>query len=745
MWSGRFPRPSRGVGALLAAIVLLGAVAWFYRERLIADESAPGGDAPPTASFVGSASCASCHAAEHSAWSGSQHARAMQHATADTVLGNFDDATFRYAGVTSTFFKRNDKYFARTDGPDGKLADFEIKYTFGVEPLQQYLIELPGGRLQALSISWDARPREAGGQRWFHLYPSERVDHRDELHWTRSAQNWNFMCADCHSTNVRRNFDARTGTFNTKWSDIAVGCEACHGPASQHLAAPNKPYRLGAPDQSAAAQMETCAACHARRAQIDEGARAGDALMDHYLPSTLSESLYHADGQQLGEVFIWGSFQQSRKRAAGVTCAACHEPHTQKLRKPGNEVCTQCHVKENFDTPAHHHHELAKTAAAQESTACVSCHMREATYMVVDRRRDHGFHVPRPDLTLKIGTPNACNDCHADRDARWADSNLLRWYGDKRRQTAHFGEALYAGRRGEQGAVSKLLQVIKDKEQTGIVRASAIELLARYPGESSAAEIRRQLTDSDALVRYQALLAQQGVEPARLAALTTPMLDDPRRAIRHEAARQLATSQVPLASVQRARMESELADYERVLRLDMSRGEPWLNLANLRSGIGDRTAAEDLLRRAIVAEPQFVPAWVNLADVLRATGRDADAETMLREGLQRNPGSSALREVLGLALVRQGRKTEALEEFRAAHRAAPAEPRFRYVYALALQDAGRSTEAKRLLEAGLADRFDRDSLLALAAFARDSGDLAATSRLLERLRAVNPADPALTR
>ena len=215
------------------AIAAAGALAWWAIGR-----SGP----PPAhqveagaAHFVGSQACAGCHAAQHTAWQGSQHQLAMQHATPASVLGNFDGAHFTYAGVTSTFFRRDGKYFVRTDGPDGKLADFEIKYTYGVAPLQQYLIELPGGRIQALSIVWDTRPRSQGGQRWYHLYPKERITHTDPLHWTRAAQNWNFMCSECHSTDVHRNYDAAAGTFKTTWSEISVGCEACHGAGSAHV------------------------------------------------------------------------------------------------------------------------------------------------------------------------------------------------------------------------------------------------------------------------------------------------------------------------------------------------------------------------------------------------------------------------------------------------------------------------------------------------------------------------------
>ena len=721
--------------AIFAALILLSW--WFFLRDEGGEGALDSASQQISASFVGSAACASCHAAEHAAWQGSQHARAMQHATPATVLGNFADARFSYAGVTSRFFRREGRFFVRTDGPDGELADFEIKYTFGVEPLQQYLVELPGGRLQALSISWDSRTREAGGQRWFHLYPQERIDHRDELHWTKSAHNWNFMCADCHSTNVRKGYDAERGTFDTEWSDIAVGCESCHGPGSAHVAAPRAQYRRTV-DGRDAAEISACAACHARRSQFAEGARAGDALMDHYLPAVLGEGLYHADGQQQDEVFVWGSFTQSRKHAAGVTCGACHEPHTQKLRLPGNAVCTQCHASAEFDTPAHHHH-----ADGSPATECVSCHMRENTYMVIDRRRDHGFHVPRPDLTMKLGTPNACADCHADRGAAWADAAIVRWYGTDRRQTPHFAEALAAGRAGAAGAVGKLRTLALDADQPGIVRASALELLARYPGDAAGEALRLALSDADPLVRHQAIAGQQAPSAERLAMLIAPALDDAVRANRHEAARQLASTRESLDEPARARLSSELDDLERALRHDLSRGEAWVNLANLQAARGDLVGAENSYRSAIRLDPKFVPGWVNLADLLRSGGRESELETLLREGLARNTDAPALREALGLSLVRQGRRQEALREFAAAYRLAGDTPRFSYVYALALQDAGRQGEARRVLEQALQRRFDRDLLLALASFARESGDQVLARQTLARLREVNPGDPAL--
>mgnify|MGYP003396908604 FL=1 len=366
---------------LLLASLAAGIGFWFKS----APEDNNAGQAKPVAvaaaTYVGSEACGSCHTAEFADWQQSQHAKAMQHANADTVLGNFNDVRFEYNGITSRFFKRDGKFFVNTDGPDGKLADFEIKYTFGLDPMQQYLIAFPDGRMQALSIAWDSRPADQGGQRWFHLQPDEKVDHNDELHWTKRTQNWNFMCSDCHSTDVRKNYDEASNTFKTTWKDITVGCEACHGPGSNHVKAPASSLKgsgltvdfierngvdwvlnpaTGNANRSKPretdVELQVCAQCHSRRGQVADGYKPGMPFHDFYREAVLEPNLYHADGQQLDEVYISGSFAQSKMNHAGVTCSDCHNPHTSKLKAEGNAVCAGCHLPAKYDIENHHHH-----------------------------------------------------------------------------------------------------------------------------------------------------------------------------------------------------------------------------------------------------------------------------------------------------------------------------------------------------------------------------------------------------
>lgn len=718
------------------------------------------------ATFVGSAACADCHRAEHTAWKGSQHERAMQHATADTVLGDFSGATYTRDGVTSTFFKRDAKFYIRTDGLDGRLADFEVKYTFGVEPQQQYLVELPGGRLQAVSVTWDTRPKEQGGQRWFRQYPGEKFDHRDELHWTQRAQNWNFMCADCHSTDVRKGHDEATDAYRTRYAEVSVGCESCHGPGSEHVAtmrgggaadgdhgltvafherrgvtwaidAATGNARRSEP-RATDHEMETCARCHSRRSQFAEVWRAGDRLLDHFLPVTLREGLYHPDGQQQDEVFIWGSFRQSKMHEAGVTCADCHDPHTQKMRLPGDATCAQCHAPARYAVVDHHRHEPGK-----EGSRCVDCHMPATTYMVNDPRRDHGFKVPRPDLTASTGAPQACGSCHEREGAGWAAAALDRWHGTAWRSRPSIAPALHAARRGAPGAARGLLGLVGDAAQPAIVRATALELLARYPSPPADAALQRALGDADDLTRHVAVTRLEALPIEARPALLAPRLSDRVRAVRIEAARLLLPASAQLDAATRPAFDAALAEYEAALRHDQSRPEARLNLGNLLLQRGDPTGAEAAFRRSLATDPRFVPARVNLADLFRSQGREEDAERLLRDGLRVTPAAPALREALGLSLVRQGRKPEAIAEFAAASRAAPEGARYAYLHALALDDAGQRPQALRVLADAALRAPDRDLLLTLATWRSEGGDEDGAREALSAWYAVNPDDPAL--
>lgn len=703
---------------------------------------------------------------------GSHHQLAMQPATDSTVLGDFKDASFVYGGVRSRFFRRDHKFMVSTDGPNGALHDYEIKFTFGVSPLQQYLIELHGGRLQALGIAWDSRSREKGGQRWYHLYPGRPVTSHDSLHWTGLEQNWNFMCADCHSTNLRRNYNSVTRTFATSYSEIDVACEACHGPGSSHVEWANKhgdwkrldankgvsialderkgiAWPINAATGNASRsfpresqrEIQMCARCHSRRAQIREDYVHGQPVDDDYRVSLLDDNLYFPDGQIKDEVYEYGSFIQSKTFHAGVTCSDCHEPHSLKLRADGNNVCLQCHSARKYDSPTHHFHKALSAGAR-----CVECHMPARTYMVVDARRDHSIRIPRPDLSSKLGTPNACYQCHSNRTAKWAAETVEKWYGRTPNGYQKFAEALHAGEIGAPGAEDSLKVLAADLQQPAIARASAVALMAPYIERLGPNSIRAAVADDSSLVRRASARAMSDAPPRARAAILSPLLTDLVRDMRIEAAEELAGVPAEVAPGRistnfAANLRAATQEYIAVQQLNSDRPEAHLNLGLLYVKEKRFADAEAELKIALSLDPSFGPAAVNLADLNRELGRDADGERVLREAIARSPADAALEHSLGLALVRSGHAPEALAHLASASRLDPASARFGYVYAIALSDVGRTNDAIGELERAVAVHpYDRDALGLLANLYESIGNPRQALVYAGRLAELEPDD-----
>ena len=774
---GKHSRSRRilGWGGVAAAVIAATVgVLWFQdRANPGAESLLASAQASDTAQFVGVDACQSCHTAETTEWRQSQHHAAMAEASEQTVLGDFNDAAFSYAGITSTFFRRDGKFFVRTDGPDGKLADYQIKYTFGVYPLQQYLVEFPDGRLQALSIAWDTHAGKERGQHWFHLYPKERITHDDELHWTRAAQNWNFTCADCHSTELRKNYDPAANRFQTTWAEINVGCEACHGPGSRHLAwaeamkdgkpasddgtkglsvrlderhdvtwAPNAAGNaVRSHPRMAEREIEVCAQCHSRRSQIAEGYEAGKPFLDYYRPMLLTSPLYHPDGQQRDEVFIWGSFQQSRMFAKGVTCSDCHNPHSGKVRAEGNTLCATCHQPGKYDTAQHHHHKPGSAGAA-----CTACHMPTTTYMVVDPRHDHSMRVPRPDQSVKYGTPNACNGCHSNRKAEWAATHVKNWYGHDPQGFQRFAAAFAAANADLPEAQALLGAVAGDATQPPIARATAFAEIDNPSTRNTVEVVVEGLRDPSALVRLGALQTLANMPLNARAALGAPLLSDPLRVVRIEAASVLAPAASQLDAAQKAAFDRAAAEYIAAERYRADRPEHRTNLGSFLAVLGRYDEAALEFRAALALDPRFVPAYANYADMLRVQGNEAAATDVLHDGLKAVPAAASLQHALGLALVRQHETGPAIAALQQAATLDPSNPRYAYVYAVALNSTGKPAGAIRVVEQALKRHpYNRDLLTARVLFQRDSGNLAAARRAAEQLAKAFPGDPDVQR
>jgi tetratricopeptide (TPR) repeat protein len=593
------------------------------------------------------------------------------------------------------------------------------------------------------------------------------MDQRHPLHWTARDQTWNYQCAECHSTNLQKNYDPANDSYGTSWDEIDVACEACHGPGSGHLAwaqgrEPGQPVAAkddlglvldlaedpgagwildpdsGKPSRSKPrrdqTQVELCARCHARRGQAWEPYEYGQPLHQSHRLALLEDDLYYPDGQIKDEVYVYGSFIQSRMYQAGVVCSDCHEPHSLALRAEGGQVCARCHLPDRYAAESHHHHPPDSTGAD-----CIACHMPQRAYMVIDERADHSLRVPRPDLTLSLGSPNACNQCHKEQDAAWAQAAMERWYGSQA-SAPHFGQALHAARENASDAASRLLALAGDPAQPAIARATAVERLAERADSGQLLTIQRLLADPDALVRAAAVAYLDGTDLRTRVELGWPLLEDPSRRVRLEAARVLAPlMRQGLPPAYREQLQTALGEYVRSQQVNADRAEAQLNLGLIQAVQGQGAPAEAAYRKAIALEPGFVPAYVNLADLYRQLGREAEGERLLRQGMELAPQAPSLPHALGLLLVREKRVDEALAPLARAAELAPDQPRYAYVQALALQGLERPEQALAVLASAL-ERHprDHDLLLAAATMSRDQGDSAAARAYAERLFHAHP-------
>ncbi len=716
------------------------------------------GDAPASqageahaARYMGRESCKECHEKEYNLFQGSDHDLAMDVANSTTVLGDFDNVTFTHFGITSRFYRDGDKFMVFTEGPAGVMEDYEVSYVFGVRPLQQYLIEFPGGRYQCLPICWDTRPADQGGQRWFHIYQDERIPPDDVLFWTRVTQNWNYMCAECHSTNLHKNYSYKEKAYHTTWSEIDVSCEACHGPGSEHIdwarkveagSSPEVYPRMGLvvrlkdtdnatwvfdPDSITARRsvprksdqlVQMCSRCHSRRAVATEDYYHGGSLLDTHWPSLLEEGLYFADGQIQEEVYVYGSFLQSKMYKAGVVCKDCHEPHSGKVFVQGNALCYRCHMATEYGSRKHHFHDPAKAGAS-----CFDCHMHERTYMVVDPRRDHSIRIPRPDLSDKLGTPNACNQCHQDKSTRWATDYLREWYGDDLLNKAHYGEVIWAGRQGYPEAQDDLIRMGGDSRLAPMIRATSISLLEGYPGQLTADLLTRTAADPDPLIRYATLTVVQFAEPEFIRDLAVPRLTDPVKLVRLMAASSLTAiprNMIPSGSLDD--LNAALEEYNASLMINADHPSTFLNFGNLYLNTGNFEKAEASYREAIELEPGLVAPYINLADLYRRMNRDEEGEKVLKSALEKYPDLAAIHYSLGLLKVRLGDHEEALGYLANATRYDPEDPRYSYVYAIGLNSQQNPGEALEVLKNALKRHpYDRNILYSLATISMENG------------------------
>ena len=740
-------------GLIATLVIILSIPAYLLKETFFPRPPVPG----PVATFAGSKKCMDCHKAEYDKWQNSHHDRAMEVADDATVLGDFNNAVVEIHGFTTRFYRKGDKFFTSTQGPDGKMGEFEITHTFGWYPLQQYLVSFPGGRLQCLPIAWDVTEKK-----WYHLYPDTPIDPDDWLYWTNAGQNWNGMCAECHSTNLKKNYDIKSDTYQTTWSEIDVSCEACHGPGSRHVEWAELPdmarpqsadYELvvKAKGMDSRQQVELCAPCHSRRAILGDYTHAEPDLLDSMLPSLLTPELYFADGQILEEVYVYGSFTQSKMYSRNVRCSDCHDVHSIKKVKEGNGLCLQCHRAGVYDTKAHHFHkkkgekgEPIKSTDGKilfevgTGAECVQCHMPERPYMVIDYRADHSFRLPRPDLSIKLGTPNACNRCHVDKTDQWSNEYITKWYGPGRK--AHYGTILAQGRESSADAHKDLLKLASDPLYPVIVRSTALSLLEDYPGEETNRAYELALMDNEALIRRTAVDGLNASDPKHQTELLMSVLYDPVKAVRMEAARRMAEVTDPaLDSNQKRVFQTCLEEYRNSMEYSADFAFGRYNLANLYVALKQPQKAVASFLAAIKIDNLFYPAKVNLAMLYNQMGENNKAETLLREMVTFHPEIYEVHYSFGLLLAEEKKYVEAANHLKQAAKGMPNRARVHYNLGLLLQYLTQDSDAEEaLLKAQELEPDNLDYLYALADFYLKRKKLKKAKRLAKEMVARHP-------
>ena len=672
--------------------------------------------------------CIDCHQSQYSDWQKSDHSKAMAIADKTTVLADFANKQVEHYGQKASFFIKDDRYQV-TISYDDKSDTYPIKYTFGHFPLQQYLVETVQGRLQVLPFAWDSQTKEAGGQRWYHNYSHEEIRPEDRLHWRQPLQNWNGMCADCHSDGLVRNYNSDKNSFSSQFDNINVGCLSCHGDMSNHaqqVSSPNAKRNVSADvvsathptgqwlrtfdEKTASWQgakrdntfMDGCFACHSLRSPLTDGIEVNKPFLDQFTPSLPTAPNYHADGQIKEEVYVYGSFLQSKMFAQGVNCLDCHDKHTMKIKIPGNGLCLQCHGGEVYNVKTHHQHD-EKSAGAQ----CVNCHMPENRYMGVDDRRDHSFKIPQPHLSNQFGTPNACIKCHDDQSNQWASDKLSSWHG-KAKALLPSKEYLMRLNAGQAISLSQHFAIINDENLPVISRASALSLLGFSTQTISVQQLKPYLIHQEPLLRLHAATIGSLLTPNDRAILLSPLLTDKLKAVRVAAARSLVSIDLPAdkqAVFQEAFTELQLAN-----NTSSWRGEGLANQAVIAMEMNQLSDAEKTFKKAIKVDPYFDVSYINLADLYRSQQRAMLVGTVLRQGIKKNPLSGSLTYSYGLHLVRQQKLGKALPYFEKSMKLTPQNSQYAYTYILALDGTGENQQALGKLKLLISNYADRSQL-----------------------------------
>ncbi len=679
--------------------------------------------------YVGDKNCVSCHKKETHLWKGSHHDLAMQVANDSTVLGDFNDVSTVIDKVSYHFYRKDGGFFVNIKELDGTVNDYQIKYTFGFTPLQQYLVDFDKGRKQVLRVTWDSLKKK-----WYHQYKGDIIPQHDWLHWTKGAQNWNTMCAECHSTNLKKNYFVEKDSFHTTYSVINVSCESCHGPGEKHLEwaagdQKSKDYQI-LNSTTKIQQINECAPCHSRRSKLTQNLTPGLTYEDQYMIQTLTPNFYFPDGQIMDEDYVVGSFLQSKMYHSSVKCTNCHDPHSMQLKFQGNTLCLQCHVNTDYNTPKHHFHKMGT-----EESQCINCHMTGRTYMGNDFRRDHSFRIPRPDQSVKYNTPNACTGCHKDKSDKWAADYIVKWYGAKRRD--HFSDALLLSTKASLSAKEKekLNAFISDTKYPYIARATAIENM-QITSNDEYVSLLKALNDSSALVKYKILQKFNGLPLEQRTSLALKHINDTVKLVRVGAANLIIDLDInKLHEPERSKAMAAFKDYKEMLYAGadfstgrMQMGDYFMRKGNLKEALKN-------YKIAIQKDSLILPAYGNLATTYSMLSDNQNALKTLNTLIHLDPQNSRAYYLRALLYFEMKQEDKAVADLKKATEINPNDGRSYYNLATYYyQKKIQISALKNIQKALQIDPQNRDYRYLLALIYQGLGNIQGSKRIMDQLQ-----------
>lgn len=693
------------------------------------------------AEYAGSQSCKECHAGEFDKWKGSHHGLAERKPDDSLDLAGFHPPQIFPHGTQTTEARKKDGVYELISlGFDNKREAYPVERVIGHAPLRQFLVHGQNGRLHAMEACFDPKRGD-----WFNVYGDEDRVPGEWGHWTGRGMVWNQMCASCHNTRVRKNYDLETDSYRTSMKELTVSCESCHGPMKAHDDWQRQYQGKGKPagekdptlvKWSRDQHVENCAGCHARRGEITGDFVPGESFWDHYLLTITDHTdVYYPDGQIRDENYEYASFFSSRMHHAGVRCMDCHDMHSMKTLLPGNQLCMRCHTPGGFpNAPVilpemHSFHQAGSTG-----NECINCHMPQTTYMQRHPRHDHGFTIPDPLLTKEHGVPNACNKCHTDQTVDWALEATDKWYGKRmNRRTRTRAMTIARARQGDAQARDELLALL-ESDEIPHWKASATLLLDRWMGEPPVQQaVAKQLEHEHPLVRQSAArMLEPVLQNSSLRQATEKLLEDPARSVRVTAAWSLRDT-LNLNS-------SAGKDLQHMLRLNADQPSGQMQMGQFYYALRDVPTAIKHMETAIRWDPNSPPFHHDLAMLYSAAGNTPGVIQKLRDAIKLAPNEGQYHYELGLALSETGDMQATVAALKECVRVAPQYARAWYNLGLALNGLGRTPEAIEALRRGeAADPADPGIPYARATILAQLGQKQEAMAAVQRALSINPA------